>query len=158
MTAVDLPKQTVIQRRVKDCLAFDSNLLDLQGQALLQKIRIGSHSRWRVLPNSKPTDYNLSEDFSTPRAKDNFILDKIPSEFNRPFQPAVLDNKLGTFVFPVLEENNQEDIEEAFLRGIQPINHQHKVLFSQEIEIKTSELRRWRPNIVIDPILFEDDE
>ncbi len=60
-------------------------------------------------------------------------------------------------VFPSLQ-NNEEEIEEAFLRGVQPINHQYKVLFTQEIEIRTSELRRWRPNIVLDPILFEDDE
>jgi hypothetical protein len=60
-------------------------------------------------------------------------------------------------VFPK-QQNEQEEIEEAFLRGVQPINHQHKVLFTEEIEIRTSELRRWRPNIVIDPILFDNDE
>lgn len=60
-------------------------------------------------------------------------------------------------VFPK-SQDNKEEIEEAFLRGVQPINHRHKVLFAQEIEIRTSELRRWRPNIVIDLILFDDDE
>ena len=60
-------------------------------------------------------------------------------------------------VFPNLQ-NDQEEIEEAFLRGVQPIHHQHKVLFTQKVELKTSELKRRRPNIVINPILFEDDE
>lgn len=97
-------------------------------------------------------------------------------EYNIPFKHNVSDSFHGaesailpeTFsvndllketatMFPALEDNSEE-IEEAFLRGIQPINHQHKVLFTQEIEIRTSELRRWRPNIVIDPILFDDDE
>lgn len=62
-----------------------------------------------------------------------------------------------TTVFPNLQ-GDQEEIEEAFLRGVQPINHQHKVLFTQKVELKTSELKRRRPNIVINPILFEDDE
>ncbi len=60
-------------------------------------------------------------------------------------------------VFPKWQDE-QEEFDEAFLRGVQPINHQHKVLFTQKIELKISELRRWRPNIVLDPILFEDDE
>jgi len=158
MTTVDLPMPIVIQRRDEDCLAVDSNLFDLHEQALPQEIRIGSYSRWRVVPDSKQNDYNFLENFISPRAKNNIILDKIPSEFNSPFQPAVLDNELRTFVFPVLEENNQEEIEEAFLRGVQPINHQHKVLFTQKVQLKISELKRRRPNIIINPILFEDDE
>ena len=60
-------------------------------------------------------------------------------------------------LFPSLQ-NNEEEIEGAFLRGIQPINHQHKVLFTQKVEIKISELKRRRPNIVINPTIFEDDE
>ncbi|MDQ3750046.1 MAG: hypothetical protein M3367_13705 [Acidobacteriota bacterium] len=158
MTTVDLPMPIVIQRKGKDCLAVDSSLFDSQEQVLLQEIRIGSQSRWRVLPYRKQSNYNFLENFTSPYTKNNTILDKISSEFNSPIQPAVLDNELGTFVFPVLEENNQEEIEETFLRGVQPINHQHKVLFTQKVQLKTSELKRRRPNIVINPILFEDDE
>jgi hypothetical protein len=65
--------------------------------------------------------------------------------------------KENAIVFPKLQED-EEEIEEAFLRGIQPINHQHKVLFTQRVEIKTSDLKRRRPTIVLNPILFEDDE
>jgi len=159
MTTVDLPMPIVIQRRGKDCLAVNSSLFDLQQQeALLQEIRIGSYSRWRVLSDSKQSDYIFPESFISPRAKNNIILDKIPSEFNSPFQPAVLDSELGTFVFPALEENNPEEIDEAFLRGVQPINHQYKVLFTQEIELKTSELESWEPTFVFNPNLFDDDE
>lgn len=62
-----------------------------------------------------------------------------------------------TSTFPELTDK-EDEVKEAFLRGIQPINRQHKVLFTQKVEIKTSELKRRRPNIVINPILLEDDE
>ncbi len=56
MTTVDLPMPIVIQRKGEDCLAVDSNLFDLHEEALLQEIRIGSYSRWRVFPDSKQND------------------------------------------------------------------------------------------------------
>jgi hypothetical protein len=62
-----------------------------------------------------------------------------------------------TFLFPETQ-HFQEEVEEDFLRGVQPINHQYKILSTQKVELKISELRRWRPTIVVDPVLFEDDE
>lgn len=51
-----------------------------------------------------------------------------------------------------------DEIEENSLFGVQPMNHRHKVLFTERVEIKTSELKKWKPTIVINPYLFDDDE
>jgi hypothetical protein len=111
---------------------------------------------WRVVPRQGALYSPDEERPIFPPQPFAIFRGNISSNFTEQYQTTVLENNSKASVFPELEDN--EEIEEAFLRGVQPINHQHKVLYTQEVEIETSKLRRWRPNIVLDPILFEDDE
>lgn len=68
------------------------------------------------------------------------------------------DLAFGSAIYPELDFVEDEDhLQEASLRGIHPIDHKYKVLFSAEIEIKTSELKRWKPSS-FPRIDFHEDE
>ena len=155
MTAIEIEKMPqIVQIRKCENYAFKNYVFpDTElSEELLAKSSGKGISASYILPTETPNcghipfKHNISNTF---HGAESAIL---PETFsvNRLLKDTAI-------LFPSLQ-NNEEEIEEAFLRGIQPINHQHKVLFTQEIEIRTSELRRWRPNIVLDPILFEDDE
>lgn len=46
--------------------------------------------------------------------------------------------------------SSEADIDESPRRGIYCVPHTEKMLFSQSVEIKTSELPRWKPRVIID--------
>jgi hypothetical protein len=46
--------------------------------------------------------------------------------------------------------SSEADINESPWRGIYCVPHTEKMLFSQSVEIKTSELPRWKPRVIID--------
>ena len=50
------------------------------------------------------------------------------------------------------------DDEPRDYRGVFPVTHKPKILFSKEIEIKTAELPRWKPRITIDRRMLEDED
>ena len=52
----------------------------------------------------------------------------------------------------------ETDEEEPVWRGVFPLPHNAKVLFSQEIEIKKSEVTTWKRCVVIDSYRLEDDD
>ncbi|GAX36288.1 hypothetical protein [Nodularia sp. NIES-3585] len=52
----------------------------------------------------------------------------------------------------------EEEEEEVIQRGVFPLLHSTKIIFSEDIEIKTDELPAWRPNVIIDSYRLEDDE
>lgn len=56
-----------------------------------------------------------------------------------------------------LEEEEEEE-EEAIWRGVFPLSNSIKIIFSEDIEIKTDELPAWSPNVIIDSYRLEDDE
>ena len=79
---------------------------------------------------------------------------------NDDFQSSEHSNQelaLSAAVYPELERDVPKTKEESF-SGIQTMDYQHKVLFSTKVEFRTSELRRWKPYVFIDPILLDDDE
>lgn len=63
-------------------------------------------------------------------------------------ETATSTRKIGR----VAEENDLD------YRGVYHIPSQSKVLFSEEIEIKTEELPRWQPKITIEPRMLEDED
>jgi hypothetical protein len=178
MVAVDIHKipKIVYQRecdRVSPADCSGENLTTLQEKIFKQKIgneqsvgeidfisqqSIFPRREWRFVREHQPeTIFVFHGELPeiTPRA--TVLVDSILHEFESPFLPTILNRDLKALNFPHVEET-QEEIEEAFSHGIQPLGYQHKILFSQEVELKTSELRRWRPNIIIDPLLLDDDE
>jgi hypothetical protein len=52
----------------------------------------------------------------------------------------------------------EEEEEEAIWRGVFPLSNSIKIIFSEDIEIKTDELPAWSPNVIIDSYRLEDDE
>lgn len=48
--------------------------------------------------------------------------------------------------------------EQSSWRGIFPLLHSTKILFSKDVEIKVDELPAWKPNVVIDSYRLEDDD
>ncbi len=146
-TTAEMPKISYAQVRKYDSLTVgscDFPEFDLSIEELLKKAEEGKKSTSsEIITSHKQNFINSFQGTDYSFSSGNYLI------------PELLSKKAT--VFPDLQDN-QEEIEETFLRGFQPINHQHKVLFTQKIEIKTSELRRRRPNIVINPILFEDDE
>lgn len=48
--------------------------------------------------------------------------------------------------------------EEPIWRGIFPLSHSTKVLFSKDVEVKVDELPAWKPHVVIDSYRLEDDD
>lgn len=52
----------------------------------------------------------------------------------------------------------EDDDEEVIQRGVFPLLHSTKIIFSKDIEIKADELPAWRPNVIIDIYRLEDDE
>ena len=155
MTAITIEKMPeIVQIRKCENFAFKDYVFpdtELSEDLLAKSISKGisaSHILTTETPNYGyiPFKHNISDPF---HGAESAIL---PETFS--VNRLLKDNAT---LFPSLQ-NNEEEIEEAFLRGIQPINHQHKVLFTQEIEVRTTELRRWRPNIVVDSILFDNDE
>lgn len=117
-----------------------------------------THPLWRLMPQRNEF-YDLDGEQTTvsPYPFAIFKSNNLP-DVREQFQIATHEYDLKTSVFPEREANDQEEIEEAFLRGVQPINHQYKVLFTQEVELKTSELETWEPTFVFNPNLFDDDE
>ncbi len=154
-TDVQLPKFVQIKKHQE--LAINSSgfaeIETLTGNLLLRQGGTGISAYYNT-----SIENNIVRDNTIPRKHTSSIILDMTESVTLP-EIHLIGNlpKEKTFLFPE-RQHNQEEIEEDFLRGVQPINHQHKILFTQEVKLKTSELRRWRPNIVVDPILFEDNE
>ncbi len=109
-------------------------------------------SEWRILRKQNSNGI-FSENEIIVSPESYFIL-----ETHNSFESRNLFHT-KTSIFPKVEnEKQEEEIEEDFLRGVQPIDHQYKVLFTQEVAIKTSELERWEPTFVFNPNFSDDDE
>lgn len=66
---------------------------------------------------------------------------------------------LSSAIYPDFKEDISDSVhEEVSLRGINPIDHEFTVLFSEQVEIATSGLRRWKPTSFHRPDFDEDDE
>lgn len=61
---------------------------------------------------------------------------------------AVIGGIRSTSISPL--SNSISGIEPKREKGIMIMNHKQKVLFSQKIEIDSSELKKWEPEIIID--------
>ena len=48
--------------------------------------------------------------------------------------------------------------EPAAWRGIFSVTYRRKVLFSKSIEIQAGKLRRWKPQITIDPMMTSEED
>ncbi len=148
MTAtIDYQMPKIVQVRRREDFAVgscDFPKFDLSIEELLKKAEERKKKTSEEIPSFYKQDVvNSSQKVEGVVLPDTYLTNGLLSE--------------KTAVFPNLQ-SDQEEIEEAFLRGVQPTNHRHKILFTQKVELKTSELKRRRPNIVINPILFEDDE
>lgn len=51
-------------------------------------------------------------------------------------------------------EDNDDELD---CRGVFVVSHQPKILFSEEVNIKSQETPTWRPHVVIDNYRLEDD-
>ena len=146
-TTAEMPKISYAQVRKYDSLTVgscDFPEFDLSIEELLKKAEEGKKTTSsEIITSHKQNFINSFQGTDYSFSSANYLI-------------PVLLNKKAT-VFPDLQDN-QEEIDETFLRGIQPINHQHKVLFTQEVEIRTSELERWEPTFVFNPNLLDDDE
>lgn len=60
----------------------------------------------------------------------------------------------------LLETTSKEDTDEDFRehRGVLCIKRERKVIFSEEVEIETSKLPRWKPRITIDRRMMEVED
>ncbi len=63
----------------------------------------------------------------------------------------------GLYPRPEVESTSFGNEEEPY-RGVQPLNLKHKILFTEMVEIKTSELRRWKPSFSPYTDFSDDDE
>lgn len=61
---------------------------------------------------------------------------------------AVIGGIRSTSISPL--SNSISDIEPKRVKGIMIMNHKQNVLFSQEIEIDSTQLKKWEPEIIID--------
>lgn len=76
------------------------------------------------------------------------------------FSPSLANSELilRSGVYPVGESDTMENADdENDYRGFQPLNRLHTVLFSELVEIRPSELRRWKPSVT-SFLDFDDDE
>ncbi|MBC1197632.1 hypothetical protein H0901_20885 [Microcystis aeruginosa BLCCF158] len=51
----------------------------------------------------------------------------------------------------------EDDDDELDCRGVFVVSHQTKILFSEEVNIKSQEKSTWKPCVVIDNYRLEDD-
>lgn len=51
----------------------------------------------------------------------------------------------------------EDDDDELDCRGVFVVSHQPKILFSEEVNIKSQEKSTWKPCVVIDNYRLEDD-
>lgn len=64
-------------------------------------------------------------------------------------EPANVDNVSETVSFSA-GLASEADVETLAWRGTYCLPHSDKILFSQDVEIRTSELPRWKPRVIID--------
>lgn len=104
----------------------------------------GEERRWKIQEASSCIYSLVSYDEPNPIKLDN--LESLSDS-------SILDSEFITS----LTENN-EDMDELIFSGVQELEYPRKVVFSEEIEVKTSELKKRPPQIIIEPYLLEDDE
>lgn len=95
--------------------------------------------------------FDLDEDSSSNYSTTNFgtLKDSLETAtFEADFSNSITQNLVA----------NDEDLDDSFFYGIQVIEHQPRVIFSQKVELKLNELEKWRPQITIDSFLLDDDE
>lgn len=85
------------------------------------------------------------------------VIDNSSHELDVINLASLFGRDIKTSAFPQVQEV-EDEIEEEFLRGVQPLDYQHKVVFSQEVEVRATDLKRWEPTFVFNPNLFDDDE
>jgi hypothetical protein len=51
----------------------------------------------------------------------------------------------------------EDDDDELDCRGVFVVSHQPKILFSEEVNIKSQEKSTWKPCVIIDKSRIEDD-
>lgn len=125
----------------------DDNLNDL---VAVQDLISGQKRLWRLKQNSSQL-YSLIG-----------VIEEKPQKF--PFErlnesesfsdSAVFDSEFITS----LVKDADEDIDESIFNGVQVVKYPRKIIFSEEIKIETSKLKKRPPQIILEPYLFEDDE
>jgi hypothetical protein len=86
------------------------------------------------------------------------VLESVFDESNIFSDSAVFDTQFTNSIKQNLAADADEDFDDSIPYGVQVIEYPRKVLFTQEVEINTKELKRWKPDIIIEPFLLDDDE
>lgn len=139
----------VIQQRrqndsMNDCSDFSGFDLPLG----LEIVISGNNQSYRLVPR---TSLNFGKDLLK-HATTNFAVLKDSAE------TATFDTDFNSSVTQNLVSNEDEEFDDSLLNGVQVFEYPRKVLFSQKVEIKTKELKRWKPDIIIEPFLLDNDE
>ena len=136
------------QRRQTDSMNDCSDFAGFDLPLGLEIVRRGNNQSYRLVHR---TSIELGKDsFKHPTT--NFAVLKDSTEttvFDTDFSRSVTQNSLV---------DEDEDFDDSFQNGIQVFEYPRKVLFSQEVEITTKQLKRWKPDIIIEPFLLDDDE
>lgn len=138
---------------------------------------LSSPSRIGVAPLFlQPQSYNLKtiEEQSKELKPDDiavYALSRSVVERNQHFVQPILTSKRGKFLSFLANsllvhlpqpQSKLQDIEsgeeQSRWRGVSPLPSSTRVLFSETIEVKVSELPVWKPNVVIDGYRIEDDD
>jgi hypothetical protein len=151
MEAVNMPK--VVQQPIqKENASANSEFFGSGSSPFsLQTVKNGNDLSYRLVRNPE-SQYvsDLDEHFSTNYSMTNFGTLRDSSEtitFDYDFSKSIIED----LAF-------DEELDDSFFYGIQVIEHQPKVIFSQKVELKLNELEKWRPQITIDSFLLDDDE
>lgn len=69
-----------------------------------------------------------------------------------------LESRIDSTYFPSTDSTSViEDSEEDLSRGIQPIDFEYKVLYSTEVQVNSSELKKWKPSSFAETTYIENE-
>lgn len=115
----------------------------------------------RVIPETTPgVTITYPNNYQSARyywRTDKYIAAQQPNTFVYRPELESLDDSVAT-ISPITSSDAEVDDEPRVNRGLLTIKHQHKSIFSQELELKTKELPRRKPQITIDRRMIEAED
>lgn len=138
----------IIERRQNDYASANSAFAGVSSLPMnWEVVKRGNEPSYRLVRRQ----IDLEED-SINYSPTNFAILKDSAE------TTTFDTDFNNSITKNLVNDQDEDFDDSLFYGVQVFEYPRKVLFTQEVEINTKELKRWKPDIIIEPFLLDDDE
>jgi hypothetical protein len=156
MEAKNMP--VVVQLRKQEDYA-SANSYFSESSSLAQNLKIVRRGNEQFYQLYSPRNTQIGVDNENQKyvTKDITVLESVSSESDNFSESAVFNSEFSNFITQNLVVTDEE-LDDSFFYGIQVIEHQPKVIFSHQVELRLNELEKWRPQITIDSFLLDDDE